>query len=424
MPTNIKLDYLPRAYQAKLHADSSRFKVVVLHRRAGKTVFSIYQLILDVLQCKLPNPRGAYIAPLYSQAKRIAWQYIQDFTRPIPGMVYNQSELSAVFPNGSKIYLAGADNPDSLRGIYLDSVVLDEFAQMNPRAWVEVIRPALADRKGRAVFIGTPMGHNNFYEIYQQAKTADDWSSMLLTVDDTGVIDADELAATKREMPPEAYEQEFMCSWSAAVKGAYYGKEMADLERSGRLTTVSHDEALTVVTSWDLGVRDSTVIWFWQVAGTEIRVIDCMAFQGMGLPEMVRLIREKKYNYSSHIAPHDIKVRELGSGKSRFEIAASLGINFQIAPKLPVMDGIFALRSILPRCWFDAGKCKTGIEALKQYRSEYDGKLGVFKTTPLHDWCSDFADSARYFAVTPSALGAYQDWGDSINYEYADRGII
>lgn len=407
----IRLDYTPRPYQKIIHDDESRFKVIVLHRRAGKTVLAIQQLIKDMCMCPHKNPRGAYIAPLYSQAKRVAWQYLQDFTRPIPGMIFNQSELTAIFPNGARISLLGADNPDNLRGVYLDSVVMDEFAQMQPRMFSEVVRPALADRKGSAIFIGTPQGHNNFYDLYQKAKNMDDWSRYLLKWDDTNILDPEEVQAAKAEMQEAEFEQEFECSWSAAIRGAYYAKEM----NKAHIGKVPFDNTIPVITSWDLGMSDSTFIWFWQVVGAEIRAINTMEFQSTGLTEIVREIDKLPYKYSQHILPHDVKVRELGTGKSRKEVLESLGVNVTVAPSLPLIDGIDATRNMIPRMSFDEDNCSSGIEALKQYRTDYDDKGQVFRTTPLHNWCSHASDSARYFAITRHETG-FSSWGSSIDY--------
>ena len=201
-------------------------------------------------------------------------------------------------------------------------------------------------------------------------------------------------------MTEAEYEQEYECSWQAAIRGAYYGKLIADLESRSRITTVEYDDTLGVETWWDLGVGDSTVIWFVQRTGQEVRVIDYYEMSGEGLPHYAKVLQERGYVYTRHIAPHDIRVRELGSGKSRLEIARSLGITFDIAPQQSVDDGIQAVRALLPKCWFDANTCRQGLEALRQYRAEYDDKLRTFRARPLHDWSSHAADAFRYGAIT------------------------
>ena len=380
------------------------------HRRFGKTVLCINELIDRCLLCDKHNPRYAYLAPLFKQAKAVAWDFLKEYTRPIPGMKYYENELRADFPTGGRITLLGADNYDALRGLYLDGAVLDEYAQMSPKAWSEVIRPALSDREGWAIFIGTPKGRNALYEIYDQAlngfKDEDgnrdvdpEWFAAMYRASDTEVLPKPELVAARRAMEPEEYDQEFECSFSAALVGAYYGRLMSDADRDGRITTVQYDPALQVETWWDLGIGDSTVIWFAQRSGPEIRIIDYYEASGVGLNHYAKVLQEKPYVYGTHVAPHDIEVRELGSGKSRKETAASLGIKFEVAPKLSVEDGIEATRNLIPRCWFDIEKCDRGLEALRQYRKDWDEKGNLFRPRPLHDWTSHAADAFRYGAV-------------------------
>uniref|UniRef100_A0A6M3KGI3 Putative terminase n=1 Tax=viral metagenome TaxID=1070528 RepID=A0A6M3KGI3_9ZZZZ len=351
------------------------------------------------LSTTLPSWRGAYLAPLYRQAKAIAWDYLMYYTQVVPGVKYYQQELRADFPNGSRIMLLGADNPDSLRGIYLDAVVLDEVAQMRTNLWSEIIRPTLADRKGRAIFIGTPKGRNHFYDLYNRAGNLEGWSSRMLRASETNILDPQELEAIKRELTEEEYNQEFECSFEGSIMGAYYASPMANALTEGRLASVPYDPIMEVHTAWDLGVDDYTVIWFVQISpGGEIRLIDYYEMNGEGLPHYVKYLREKDYVYGRHLAPHDIKVREFSTGRSRLEIAEGLGLSFDVIPAQSVSDGIEAVRSILPRCWFDAKKCDPGIEALRQYRKEYSEKLNTFRNQPLHDWASHGADAFRTLA--------------------------
>ena len=386
---------------------------------------AINELIRRVLKCEQPNPRGAYIAPFYKQAKNVAWDYVKTFCADIPGVKFNQSELKVDLPNGARIQLYGGDNPDSLRGIYLDCCVLDEYAQCPPRLWSEVIRPALADRKGSALFIGTPYGRGNaFYDLYQRAGDADDWFRSVLTVDDTGVIEQAELDAAKAEMAEEEYNQEFLCSWDAAIRGAFYGKAMDRATAEGRITSVPYDETMQVITAWDLGINDATAIWFAQVVGREIRFIDYQEYQGMSIPAIIRELDKKPYKYSKHIAPHDIKVRELGTGTSRWETALKLGVRFDVAKQIPVIDGIDAVRTMLNRCWFDEKKCFYGLEALRAYRTEYDDKKRVYSNAPLHDWSSHGADAMRYFAVGVGATNWGLNQQFDLDYSNLNRAAI
>lgn len=404
---------------------SNRFNVLVIHRRAGKTVFAINKLIRDVLVCPRVNPRGHYFAPTYKQAKSIAWDYLKMYTEHIPGMVFNKTELSATFPMGQRIQLVGADNPDSFRGQYSDTAVLDELAMMPPKLWSEVVRPALADREGTALFIGTPAGRNAFYDIYEKAGDLEDWGRCLLTVNDTNIIPEKELRGMRAEMADYEYAQELMCSFNAAVRGAYYGKVLAEAQEAGRITSVPYDDAMPVSTAWDLGIADATAIWFIQHSpGGEIRLIDYEEYHGASLPDIIRELDKKPYRYGQHIAPHDIRVRELGTGTSRYEVAASNGVRFDICRNMPLMDGIDATRNMLRKCWVDETKCRQGLNYLQLYRADFNEKTGVPSTRPLHDHTSHAADALRMYAVEMGQRNSPGNWGSGINYDMLDRQAV
>ena len=373
---------------------------MVCHRRAGKTVACLNDLLRSALRSEKEDYRGAYISPYYAQAKDVAWTYLRRYAGVVPGVLFNETELRADFPNGARIRLYGADNADvRLRGIYLDDVILDEYADFAPSIWGEVIRPLLADRQGRAVFIGTPKGHNSFHRIWQDADGVPEWFRLMLRASDTGIIDAGELRAAQAQMTPDQYAQEFECSFEAAIQGAYYAKDLAAAERDGRIGEVPVDPILPVNTVWDLGVADSTVVQFFQaVRGGSVRIVDAYEASGYGLDHYVRMLRDRGYTYGDHWAPHDIEVRELGSGRSRMETAASLGIRFKVVPNLPVQDGINAARMLLPRCWFDRRRTAGMLDALRQYREKIDEKRQV-SLGPLHDWTSHHADAFRYLAI-------------------------
>jgi hypothetical protein len=388
----------------EIHRNLKRFNVLVCHRRFGKSVLCINELVDRCLQNNKPNPRYAYFAPFYAQAKKIAWDYLKMYTRNIPGTTFNEQELRADLPGGRRIYIAGADNPDAHRGIYLDGCILDEYAQMHPKIWTEVVRAALTDRQGFCIFIGTPKGRNNFYEMYEMAKKDDGWYTRLFKASETGLVEAKELEALKREMGEDAYNQEFECSFDAAVKGTYYAKLINELEHKpkSQITSVPHDPALGVITAWDLGIGDSLVVWFAQRHFREIRIIDYLEMQGMedGLGSVVRELHRKPYTYTTHILPHDAAVRDLGTGKTRIETLRTLGLKgIETLSRTGVDDGINAVRNLLPMCWFDALNCHRGIECLREYRREWDEKLSVFKTKPLHNEYSHAADGFRYLAL-------------------------
>lgn len=382
------------------HDRTQRWACIVAHRRFGKTVGVINDLIRDALLIPRQNVRCAYIAPFYSQAKAIAWDYAKYYSAAIPGIKINESELRIDYPTGGRLRLFGADNYDAMRGLYFDAVALDEPADFPPNAWPMVIRPALADREGRATFMGTPKGKNEFWEIHDYAKGNPDWFSMVLKASETRILPEQELAEARRAMGDDRYEQEFECSFEAAILGAYYGKEMRLAEDQKRIGVVPYEPNLPVYTAWDLGIGDTTAIWFAQFHGAQKRIIDFYEASGVGLDHYAAMLKAKPYIYASHILPHDARVRELGSGKTRVETLTALGLkDIVIADSMPVDDGIQAVRGFLATAWFDAEKCKRGIEALRQYQREWDEKAKMFKPRPMHSWASHAADAMRYLVI-------------------------
>ena len=385
--------------QQELHKRRKRFTVIVAHRRFGKTMLGITRLLDDATVTRRKAARFAYLAPFQRQAKAVVWDILKDQARSLKQVGFHEGELRCDLENGARISLYGADDPDSLRGLYLDGVVLDEFQQMDPRVWSEVIRPALADRKGWALVMGTPMGRNALWQLYERAKTAPDWQAALYRASETDALPAEELAAARAVMSEEEYAQEFECSFDAAIRGAYYGKAIAQAEAEKRIGRVPHDPNLLVHTAWDLGVGDATAIWFYQRHRRELRLIDYAEASGAGLDHYARLLQAKGYAYGEHVLPHDARVQELGSGKTRVETLTSLGIRPRVLSAHRVEDGINAVRLLLPRCWFDAEACARGLEALRHYRSEWDERRQAFRERPLHDWSSHAADAFRYLAM-------------------------
>lgn len=366
------------------------------------TVFSINEMIDQGVRCGKKNPRYAYIAPLYSQAKRIAWDYLKDYTRSIPGATSNEQDLRVDIPfNGCRFSLFGADNPDSLRGIYLDGVILDEYSEMNPKIWTEILRPALADRKGWAIFIGTPKGRNSFYDMYMHAQEDEEWLAALYKASDTGVIEEEELRAAKKLMKKEEYEQEFECSFDSGLSGSFYNKLMQDAYDEGRVTRVPFDPSVGVSTAWDLGISDAMVIWFYQVVGPRIHIIDFMEETDRSLPWCARYLQTKSYGYDYHYLPHDAKARDLSTGITRERTMKDLVKQgrIDVVPKHYIEDGIHAATMILPKCYFDEKKCLRGIEHLKAYRKRFNAKTQMFEDRPLHDRHSHAADAFRILAM-------------------------
>jgi hypothetical protein len=414
--TAVQIPYRPRPLQREVGAlcRSKRFGVLVCHRRFGKTVLGVNINQQTALMCEQERPRSLYIGPTYTQAKSTAWDYMQHYARPIPGVTMHQSELRIDYPNGGQSRIYGADNPDSLRGLYGDRATLDEFGLHPAKTFSEVVGPLLVDRGGSALFLGTPNGKNQFYEMAQHAKARQsagdpDWFYAEFKASQTGLLDPAYLAQARALMTEDEYAQEFECSFEASVKGAIYAKELTALREAGRITSVPYDPVLPVDTDWDLGIGDAMAIWFSQsLKSGEVRVIDYYEASGEGFPHYVSLLHSKGYVYGQHWAPHDIQVRELGSGRSRLEVAQSLGLRFRTFPRLhtganEVEDGIHAVRMFLPRCWFDATHTAPGLESLGHYRRDYNQRLNEFKATPVHDAASHAADAFRGFAVRHKA---------------------
>jgi hypothetical protein len=409
----IEIPYKPREHQLKVHEllDGKRFAVVVAHRRFGKTVAALNHLIREAVLNEKETPRYAYIAPTYGQAKRVAWDYLVKYTTPLGG-TNNISELRVDFW-GRRIQLYGSDNPDSLRGQFFDGVIIDEVGDQNPKIWTDIVRPALTDRKGWCLFIGTPKGHNHFKELRDRAEKEEGWGLLEFKASETGVVDETELKAAKNEMGEDKYRQEFECSFDAAVEGSYYGQMLNELEDKKHMQEIPREELSRTFTAWDLGMGDSTSIWVAQLVGTEVRLIDYYENHGVGLDHYVKWIKDNDYSKAEHILPHDVRVRELGTGKSRLEMLEDSGLEVKIAPRMGLDDGIQAVRRLLPRCWFNVPKVQNGLNCLRNYRRDYDEKRKIFFERPLHDWSSHGSDSFRYLALGLDE--GHSTWSKPIN---------
>lgn len=356
-------------------------------------------LIDAALRATRPESRFSYLSPTYSQSKDAAWSYLKRFTADIPGVEQRESDLMVVFPNGNRVRLYGADKFDRLRGGYNDGCVLDEYGDIDPRAWPEVLRPSLADRRGWAVFIGTPKGRNDFWRLHQAAEANPDWYSMVLKASKSGLLPDEELADMRGMMSADQYDQELECSFDAAIRGAIYRTELAALEASGRICGVPYDPAVPVWTAWDLGVGNSTAIWCGQLVGKEIHIIDHYEAAGEALVHYVQWLDSKPYRYGLDLLPHDAAARELGTGKTREEVLRSNGRKVRVLPAQSIEDGIEAVKLMLGRTWFDRDKTVRGRECLAHYRRDFNDKMGIYRDTPVHDWASDSADAMRYLAM-------------------------
>lgn len=409
--------YIPRPLQQVVHDTRGRFTVIAAHRRWGKSKMCIEEVNREAWRNPRERPQYAYLGPERTQVKMVVWDEWKQHLRNVPGINFNESELRIDFPDrmmggkivqGARIYLRGADNPDSLRGIYLDGVIMDEVAQMPKSVWTQVIRPALSDRLGWAMFIGTPKGKNFFYDLYVQADTGKNkkgmpvngWKAFMFKASETGYVGADELEDAKNDMSPEEYDQEYECSFDAALQGTYYGKTMEHLRAEGGVGTYTYNPKYPVITSWDLGINDLTVIWFAQQYDGITYIIDYYEDSNKAIPHYVNVIKAKPYIYDYHIMPHDVNKRSFSTGVTRVEEFIRADLKVRVAPKLPIFDGINAVRSILPLCRFNESRCEKGLIALFHYRSALNEKLGVQQQVPIHDKYSHAADAFRYLAIT------------------------
>lgn len=399
MARELRIDYTPRPQFVPFHQRSQRWACLVVHRRGGKTVACVNDIGAHAIYTQKQQARYAYLAPFYRQAKDVAWNYVKFFLKPVIRKI-KESELRVELINDAWITLYGADNPDSLRGIYLDGVVLDEFGDSRPSLWGQVILPTLVDRGGWAVFIGTPKGKNHFYNIYTRSKAEPGWFNLTLRASESGIIAPDELAELKAQMDEDEYLQEMECSFEAAVKGTYYADQITKLEARGQITDLAYDPQHKVFVAFDLGYSDSTAAWFWQLRPDGFAMIDYMEDQGKPLQYYFNMLRSKPYKYDTIYLPHDAKAYTLQTGRSTVEQFLEEEFPIEIAPKLDVQHGIDAARLLLPHVWFDQTKCANGIEALRAYRRKFDELTNSFSNKPLHDWASNGADAFRMFAVS------------------------
>jgi hypothetical protein len=399
--TQLDLGYVPRVQFVPFHKRTQRWACVITHRRCGKTVASI----MDLVDKALRHPKGAdahysYIAPTYAQAKDVVWSYLKRFTANVPRVDQRESDLSVSFAhNGARVRLYGADNYDRLRGGYNDGMVLDEYGDFDPRAWPEVLRPTLADRGGWAVFIGTPKGRNHFYTIYRDARDDPDWFNLLLRASDTGLLPDEELDDLRRTLTSAQYNQELECSFEAAVVGAVYGRELDAARNEGRITRVTHDPSLPVHVYFDLGFADHTAIWFVQHVQGEIRLIDHHEENGHAFPHYMQLLQARGYTYGTMWLPHDAQAKQYGTGRSVEEMARGAGWRVQIVKNLSLEDGINATRVMFANMWFDEVRCERGLLALRNYAFKADMAGTPVSREPVHNWASHSSDALRMVAV-------------------------
>lgn len=414
-PRRYQLPLLRYMESGGLEDGQGKRAAVVWHRRSGKDTCAANWTAIAAMRRV-----GTYwhMLPEHKQARKAVWERLgKDGTRlidqvwpePLRARIRN-NEMILDLVNGSSWQVLGSDNYNANVGANPVGVVFSEWSLTDPNAW-EYIRPILRENNGWAMFIYTPRGKNHGWKLLESARAnPDEWFHQVLTTRDTGVISDTDIEMDRRSgMSRELIDQEYFCSFEAPNTGSYYGRLLEEAAKDGRITRVPYDPNLAVHTWWDLGVNNHTSIWFSQSTNFEHRLIDHYEGSGEGLSHYAKVLTEKPYAYGGHHFPHDVQVKELGTGKSRVETLAELGITAQIVPNLPLEDGIEAVRGIIPICAFDAEKCGYGLECLMSYHRKWDDKKRAFATHPDHDWSSDSSDSFRYFAVGSNQTRQYRE---------------
>lgn len=401
---HVTLPFRPRPWQRPLIEDPAKRIVAVVHRRAGKSTGLMWRGIKRALtiQRREPPPRIIHTLPVQVQWARTGmWDVLARAGRQIPGTQVFKSDMRLVLPNGAIYQAGGMDKPDSWRGGYADEIILDEYDDTHAEGQATAVEPMLADFGGVLVRSGTPKGFGRLKGAYERAATAPGWSRYLLRHQDTGVLSEDAIQSLRDEMTAEEFAQEMECSFDAPNSGAYYAKALQQATDEGRIGAVPYDPKLPVWTAWDLGMDDSTAIWFVQASpGGEVRWIDYHEAGGVGLETYAAELARKPYVYAKHILPHDVDVRELGTGKSRLDVLGGLGVRpVKIVPAMAPVERINALRLMLPRSRFDAVKCAVGLKMLWHYRREWNAAAEMFRPNPVHDYTSHAADAAGHLAI-------------------------
>jgi hypothetical protein len=449
----IEFHFTPRAYQEPIiqymlnGGMAKKRAVLVWHRRAGKDITALNILLTAAIYDRVGT--YFYLFPTYGQGKKIIWDGMDDkgrkFLSYIPKELIaldksnkpkiNETDMQVELVNGSIIQIIGTDRIDSVVGTNPVGCVFSEYAIQKPIAW-KLIEPILAANKGWALFVYTPRGHNHGYDLYEGAGI-EGWFRQLLTVEQTQneagepIIDQAYIDSLRRRGTDEGIiNQEYYCSFTGSIEGAYYGHLMKLAHAEHRIGDFPWEPRFPVETWWDLGRNDANVIWFVQHIGRRPRAIDLYYNRQQGLAHYIKVVREKDYTYDKHVLPHDINVTEYSSNVKRIDVARSLGLShITVAPKLHITEGIEAVRLLLPRMEFNDKKCLKGIQALEEYHKEYDDEKKCYAETPVHDWASNFADAVRTGAVVEKSgrpplaqthadsaynpLGVYQSSADS-----------
>lgn len=396
MPT-VEIELIPRRALRSYLTRKERWACMAVHRRGGKTFLCIQDLAHHALTHKRPGPalRYAYIAPTRDQAKDIAWAYVKTFFLQIPGTKINEADLMVTLPNRATIRLYSGESYERMRGLYLDGVVIDEYADINPAAWHSVIRPCLSDYQGWATFIGTPKGRNQFWRLWTAALKDPAWFTLMLKASESGVLPAEEIADIRNGIPTHIYEQEYECSFSVGRPGAIYAREL-ELARNAR--RISDDilwfREAPVYTSFDVGAPINQKVWIWQLVGDRVNFLEAISGDSECCTPAAwaARLREKQYSYGSHFIPHDAAQKAGGLWQEGLK-TAGLSHIVPVPRQVDVWDGINLGIAAFPRTYINESGCSDGIEALDQYHSKEERDGVTIQDVPVHNWASHYADS-------------------------------
>ena len=405
-----------RSYQQPFHkawvTGEKKRLIEVAHRRWGKDEVAL------MATCELAHQRKAsywHCLPEYEQGRKALWDAINPHTgrrridEAFPPEIREGKDEQKMFIRlkcGSSWQIIGSDRFDSTVGSGPAGIVYSEWALANPSAWA-YHRPMVEENNGWAAFITTPRGRNHAHSLYEMAKGNPKWFAEVSTVHDTGALSPEQIDESLKEyvalygedIGRAQFEQEYLCSFNAAILGAFYAREMLCVRSEGRIDEIEPIAGQPVHTAWDIGVRDSTAIWWWQVVGSQVFILDCYVAHGVGVDHYAEICHSKPYQRGIDYVPHDAHVKEWGTGKTRIETMQALGLRPHAIPLASKMDGINAVRRTLARCVFHPRCEEVGIAALEQYRREWDDEKKTFKASEVHDWTSHPADAFRYLAM-------------------------
>lgn len=405
-----------RWYQEPLHrhlvSNLDARAIEIAHRRWGKDEIALGAT------CEIAHKRvGSYwhCLPEYAQARKALWTAVNAHTgkrrifEAFPEFLIdtmNDQEMFIRFKNGSTWQMIGSDRFDATVGAGVAGIVYSEWALANPSAWA-YHRPMLEENNGFALFITTPRGRNHAKAMYDMAKDNPRWFAEISTIKDTGALSEAQLdeslseyiALYGEDLGRAQFDQEYLCSFNAAILGAFYAREMLAVRNEKRIKPLVPHPRYPVHAAWDIGVRDDTSIWWFQSYGGRLYILDCYTNSGAGVDHYAEICHSKPFKRGIDFVPHDAKVKEWGTGKTRVETMRQLNLNPQLVPNATKLDGINAVRKSLPLCVFDP-KCEdTGIAALEQYRREWDDDRKTFRANEVHDWTSHLSDAFRYLAM-------------------------